>query len=129
MNQWTAIEKSDLFKLSKLPISTLETKDLAWSRITIEMSLDKTVNHRTRYTILDLLASFGGFMGIFRWIFGQFMIAWNFQALDNFLVSNLYQVRLRNKKAFNQVENFDRKSYPNLCGYLLSWVPTCCCCL
>ena len=101
MNRWTAVEKEDLFKLNKLPVSTLETKDLAWARITIEMSLDKTVNHRTRYTILDLLAAFGGFMGIFRWIFGQFMIAWNFQALDNFLVSNLYQARLRDKKAFN----------------------------
>ena len=95
------IEKQNLFKLTEKPILSLEEKDCSWSQVTIEMDLDRVDNHRTRYTVLDLLAAFGGFMGIFRWIFGTFMAAWNFQALDNFMVSQLYQTRLRKKMAFN----------------------------
>ena len=48
---------------------------------------------RSRYNFLDLLANFGGFMGIFRWLFTVFMKAWNTSALDNFLASKLYKYR------------------------------------
>ena len=47
---------------------------------------------RSRYSFLDVLANFGGFMGIWRWIFTTFMAAWNTNALDNFMVSKLYKV-------------------------------------
>ena len=77
-----------------MPLLPLEEKDLSWINVTFEMDLDRVEYSRTRYTVLDLLAAFGGFMGIFRWIFGTFMQAWNFQALDNFLVSQLYQAKL-----------------------------------
>ena len=58
------------------------------------MNLSRMDFSRSRYTGLDLLAAFGGFMGIFRWIFGTFMAAWNFNALDNFMVSHLYKARM-----------------------------------
>ena len=51
------------------------------------MSLSRMDYSRARYNFLDLLANFGGFMGIFRWIFTTFMTAWNTNALDNFMVS------------------------------------------
>ena len=40
--------------------------------IPVEMDLNVTALLRTRYTALDLMAQFGGFMGIFRWIFTTF---------------------------------------------------------
>ena len=108
-----------------MPLLPLEEKDLSWINVTIEMDLNRVEYSRTRYTVLDLLAAFGGFMGIFRWIFGTFMQAWNFQALDNFLISKLYQAKLANKKAFNQVEALERSRLPHIGAYMLSWVPTC----
>jgi len=78
LNEWTSVKKQDLFKLTQKPTLPLTEKDLSWLKVTVEMDLNRIENHRTRYTLLDLLAAFGGFMGIFRWIFGNFMAAWNF---------------------------------------------------
>ena len=57
------------------------------------MDLNTIDYSRKRFTVLDLFASFGGFMGIFRWIFSSFMGIWNFQSLDNFMVSKLYKMK------------------------------------
>ena len=125
LNEYTVIEKKNLFKFISQPSIPLEHKDLSWVKVTIEMDLNRIEMQRSRYTYLDLLAAFGGFMGIFRWIFGTFMAAWNYQALDNFMVSQLYQTRLSKKKAFNQMEALERSRCPHLGGYILSWVPSC----
>ena len=52
-----------------------------------EMDFNRKEYSRLRYNALDVLAQFGGFMGIFRWISTTFMSAWNTNALDNFMVS------------------------------------------
>ena len=91
LNRWTSVKKQDLFKMTMMPVRPLELNNRWHSRVTVEMSLDRTDSQRTRYTVLDLLAAFGGFMGIFRWVFGHFMAAWNYQALDNYMVSQLYR--------------------------------------
>ena len=56
------------------------------------MNLDRLDYSRSRYNFLDVLAAFGGFMGIWRWIFTTFMAAWNTNALDNFMISKLFKV-------------------------------------
>jgi len=56
------------------------------------MNLDSLDYARHRYTVLDVLAAFGGFMGIWRWIFSNYMAAWNTNALDNFMASKLFKV-------------------------------------
>ena len=58
-----------------------EHSDNTWVSVTLEMDLDTLVYARARYTVLDLLASFGGFIGIWGRIFGYFMAMWNFNAL------------------------------------------------
>ena len=93
MNSWTSQNKNDLFVYNALSKQPLEKKDDLWTRVTIEMSLARMDYSRARYTFLDLLANFGGFMGIFRWIFTTFVAAWNTNALDNFMVSKLYKLR------------------------------------
>ena len=62
-------------------------------QITIEMDLNRMTYARSRYTALELLAQFGGFIGIFGRIFGFFMAAWNFNALSNYMVTRLYRFR------------------------------------
>ena len=96
--------------------------------VTFEMDLDRMEYSRSRYTILDLLAQFGGFIGIFGRIFGFFMAAWNFNALENFMVTRLYKMRSSEpgdeKPGMSScVEEFERSRYPHLGDYAMSWVP------
>ena len=72
----------------------LRSRDSLQVEVAFEMSLDLKKYSRTRYNFLDVLANVGGFMGIFRWIFTVFMGAWNTNALDNFLITKLFKVRL-----------------------------------
>ena len=81
-----------MFNLTQLNVFPLEFEPDKWVQVRIEMNLDILDYSRVRYNFLDLLAQFGGFMGIFRWIFTTFMVAWNTNALDNFMVSKLYKV-------------------------------------
>ena len=67
--------------------------DSTWLSVTVEMDLNIMEFARSRYTILDLLANFGGFIGIWGKIFAFIMTAWNFHALDNYMVSRLYKMR------------------------------------
>ena len=79
---------------------------------------------RSRYTVLDLLAQFGGFIGIFGRIFGFFMAAWNFNALNNYMVTRLFKMSQVAEKPDKGELPFQRSKYP-LCGdYLMSWVPS-----
>lgn len=96
-------------------------------KVTIEMDLNLTQYYRSRYTALDLLAAFGGFMGIFRWIFGQFMAAWNFRALDNYMISKLYRAAAPEdaEKAGGADKVFTRSRLPHCRAYLASYVPSC----
>ena len=92
LNEWTAIQNEDLFHFEEAGVLPLEKEPTEWVRVTVEMDLNRLDYSRVRYNFLDLLAQFGGFMGIFRWLFTTFMAAWNTNALDNFMVSKLYKV-------------------------------------
>ena len=70
-----------------------ERVDNVHMMITVEMDLSVTALLRTRYTALDLMAQFGGFIGIWGKVFAFLMSAWNYQAVQNFMVTRLYKVR------------------------------------
>ena len=72
------------------------------------MDLDTVEYIRARYTILDLLAQFGGFIGIFGRIFGYYMTVWNFNALQNYMVSRLYKIRRRDKSEHKTTREYER---------------------
>ena len=54
------------------------------------------------------------------------MAAWNTNALDNFMVSKLYQVQTASSEPEDKVvtEKLARSPWPRVDQYLLSWVPT-----
>ena len=83
----------DLFTLTEQKVLPYERQDKTWLSITIEMDMNRMEYSRSRYTILDLLANFGGFIGIWGKVFAFLMAAWNFNALDNYMVSRLYKMR------------------------------------
>ena len=102
------------------------------------MDLDRLEYARARYTVLDLLASFGGFIGIWGRIFGYFMAMWNFNALQNYMVSRLYKIRRpgafedKNSPEYDRPrladKEFKRSRLPNCEDYIMSWVPNCLVC-
>ena len=61
------------------------------------MDMDLLEFSRSRYTAFDLLADVGGISGMFASLFAVFMAAWNFNALDNLLVTRLFKAKLDDK--------------------------------
>ena len=123
----TAIKKVDIFHLIERNVYPLDD-DQRYLTISIEMHQDSIHYNRTRYSFLDVLANFGGFMGIWRWIFTTFMAAWNTNALDNFMVSKLYKVEKKgqaNSEDDDNGERLERSRWPHLGEYFLSCVPSC----
>ena len=125
MNKWTVTDQNDLFTLHEMKSKPYEHSDLTWIQLTIEMDLNRMEYHRSRYTVLDLLAQFGGFIGIFGRLFGYFMAAWNFNALEKFLVTRLFQMSGDDDE---EPRKFQRSMMPDFRNYAMSWVPTCLAC-
>ena len=124
MDSWTASKLHDLFTLKELKNKPYEFEDEAWMQITIEMDLNRMTYSRARYTVLELLAQFGGFIGIFGRIFGNFMAAWNFNALSNYMVTRLYKMRSFDGKSDEKEIDFKRSKFPHCGDYAMSWLPS-----
>lgn len=128
LNMWTLTSRKDLFTLNELKNKPYEQPDNAWMSVSVEMDLNRLEVSRSRYTVLDLLAQFGGFIGIFGRIFGFFMAAWNINAMENYMVSRLYKTLSRQGQGELKQE-FKRSKLPHCGDYLMTWVPSCfvCC--
>ena len=93
LDSWTESKKKDLFKLQEQKVLPYETNDNTWVSVTVEMNLNRMEYSRTRYTAFDLLSDVGGLQGMFAQIFAIFLAAWNFNAVDNFMVTKLFRVK------------------------------------
>ena len=92
LDDWTEMAKYDLFTLSELKVLPYEKPDNTWISVTVEMDLNRIDYSRSRYTVFDLLSDVGGLSGIFFSTFSIFMLAWNHNALENFMVAHLFKV-------------------------------------
>ena len=63
--------------------------------ITIEMELNQKVVSRAGYTVLDWISDIGGMQGVLISFFAIFIAFWNYNMLDNYLVTRLYKVQRR----------------------------------
>ena len=70
-----------------------ERDDNVWLSVTLEMNLNRMEYSRSRYTFFDLLSDVGGLKGMFAELFVLFLAAWNFNAVDNFMVTQLFKVK------------------------------------
>ena len=94
LDDWTEMAKYDLFSLSELTVLPYEKPDNTWVSVTVEMDLNRIDYSRSRYTVFDLLSDVGGLSGIFFSVFSIFMLAWNHNALENFMVAQLFKVQI-----------------------------------
>ena len=70
-----------------------EIDDKVWVSVTIEMDLNRMDYSRSRYTAFDLLSDVGGFSVTFAQIFAFFLAAWNFNVVENYMVSRLFRIK------------------------------------
>ena len=68
--------------------------DNTWVSVTVEMDLNRIDFSRSRYTVFDLLSDVGGLSGIFFSVFAIVMAAWNYNALENYMVAHLFKVKI-----------------------------------
>lgn len=88
----TALEDGRVFSLIKQPVISYEKDKNAQVDITIEMDLNRKVISRNGYTLLDLISDIGGIQGML--ISGVAIVVgiWNYNMIDNHLVSRLYKL-------------------------------------
>ena len=103
-----------------------EFNDNTWLQITFEMDLNREEYERSRYTFFDMLSDVGGLSGMFTSIFFVFMNVWNFNQLDDYMVSRLFKSKPGEKKF--QAEPLPAKTCCNLKDFLRSWTPNCLLC-
>lgn len=92
LDQLTVIEDSSPFKLERHPTDSYEFEDAVMFNISIEMEFDQKVIERTVYNYLDLLSDIGGIQSILVQIVAGVLLIWNFNDLDNYIVTNLFKV-------------------------------------
>ena len=92
LDTWTLSERPELFKLIENRVLPYEEPDKTWVAVTIECDLNRLDLSRSRYTLFDLLADVGGLQGMFASIFAVMVTIWNYNALDNYMVTKLFKM-------------------------------------
>ena len=130
------MSKQDLFKLNELKVLPYEKPDKTWISVTFEMDLNRVEYTRSRYTLFDLLSDVGGLSGIFFSVFALIMSAWNYNSLDNYMVTHLFKIAPdKNQPQESEIKKSEAKKFPShimpqCTDYLMSWIPDRCksCC-
>ena len=109
-----------------------EIDDKVWVSVTIEMDLNRMDYSRSRYTLFDLLSDFGGISVTFVQIFAILLAAWNYNVVENFMVSRLFRIKTPstdNIMVSNDYHSYSKEMYssryPNCKQYLLSFFFCC----
>ena len=131
LNEFTMNERTDLFTVVQLANLPYEWPDNVHLMLTIEVDLSLLVYERTIYTMFEMLSDVGGLSGIFMSIFSVFIAVWNFNTLDNFMVSRLYKVQKTPSKSTKpyDADFFPTRSYlPNVRDLMFAISAGGCCC-
>ena len=93
LDEVTLTNLTDLFTVKKVDTLPFEMPDKFWVSVSFEMDLNMMHFERKLYTVFDMLSDVGGLLGILVTITAVFSGMWNFQALDNFMVSRLFKIK------------------------------------
>ena len=89
--------------------------------ITLERNLNLKEVQRDGYTLLDWFSDIGGIQGILISIIGIFLSLWNYNYMDNFLTSQLYQIGQSSGNKTPQLSAFG-----GIKDYICDFLPKCC---
>ena len=68
----------------------------------VSLNNDLTVIERSGYTIVDLFSDIGGIQSFLSTAIGIFLSFWNHNYLDNYLVSQLFNISVENGESYNR---------------------------
>ena len=110
-----------VFRMVDKPIQSYERPDSSVQMdVTIERNLSLVKISRDGYTFLDWISDIGGIQGILISTIAIFMGIWNYNSLDNFLSTKLYQI-----KAQSSTENLRFSALTGMKDYLCDLLPSC----
>ena len=97
LDELTELSDNSIFKFEQKPMKPYEKDEIVQMDITIEMNLNQLVIARDIYTFLDFLSDIGGIQGMLISGVALFMAFWNYNMLENYMVSKLYKLKPSHK--------------------------------
>lgn len=95
LDDLTELADSRIFKLDQLPTKSYEKDFDTQMDITIEMNRNQLVIARDGYTVLDYFSDIGGMQSMMINGCSIILVMWNYNHLDNFLVTKLYRKKAK----------------------------------
>ena len=93
LDELTVLKDATVFSIEKQAALPYE-KDLnVQIDLTVEMNLDQKVVFRGVYSVLDYLSDVGGIQAMLISGVAYFLSLWNYNMLDNHMVSRLYKLK------------------------------------
>ena len=100
--------------------------------ISIERDLDLTVISREGYTFLDFCSDLGGMQSMIITFFGLILSFWNYNFLEDFLVTRLYRLEKTSEQKVPDSRFFKHSQFmvsvklDNPKAYIRERLPNCC---
>ena len=88
----TKLNFKTLFRMDQNYIMPYERDAEVQTDVTFERNMDLTVISRDGYTVLDYISDIGGIQGILISFIAIILSLWNYNYLDNYMVSMLYKI-------------------------------------
>lgn len=137
LDDFTEIEDERLFRLEQMPSMSYEKDKSVQMEITVEMNLDQVVIARDGYTILDFISDIGGMQGMLISGAALVLTIWNYNHLENFIVTKLYRLSSSSLSLIDDDIDSDSEKkrlkprpMTNFVDYICEKVPSsvkCCC--
>ena len=132
MDDLTLLKDDSIFTIEPMPVRPYEKSNDVVMEISIERNLDQKVISREGYTILDFLSDLGGMQGLIYSLLAMLLSFWNYNYLEDFLVSRLYRLektsdnKVRTSGYFKNSEFMIPRTLDNPKTYIRENLPTCC---
>ena len=111
LDELTELENDSIFTLIRVPDRSYEKDYHAWFDLNIEMNMDMLSHKRQGYYIFDLISDVGGIQSILFSTFAFFVSVWNYNMLENSMVSRLYKLERKDENSRHVKDTFRESDF------------------
>ena len=129
LDSLTEVEDDSLFSLHRFPSRSYEKDYFAQFDLSVEMQMDTIEYKRMGYHLLDFISDIGGVQSLMFSMFAFMISVWNYNMIDNYMVSRLYKLEStdknsrRLKDAFRESEFMEPRRFFNPKEYFRNLLP------
>lgn len=91
LDEITEIANATNFLVTRGLSRSFEQNDITQMDLVFVRDLDYKKINRSQYSILDIISDVGGLLGILMGAVSVFIFIWNYNSLDNYMVSKLFK--------------------------------------